>query len=149
MKKITVTDDVEDVLRRSPGCWITCRPIWTHGQHHRRIGNRRKKPVELRAAHASELDAAKLGREPTPNGPDRWSDVGIMFCNHEGWFKADLIITPEAVTVLTRNNRPVTPDTLRRTELERAEYRIVDHLGGYWNPGRGVFVLPRNALTLL
>lgn len=82
-----------------------------------------------------------------PNGPDCWTAQPVLFCNHEGTFVADVIVTPESVTVLS--SEPVTPDKLNRKTNDQAAWRISDAHGGYWSPMRGRFVLPRKAVTRL
>lgn len=82
-----------------------------------------------------------------PRIADAWDDQKVVFCNHEGYFVADVIVTYQAVTVIAK--KPVSPQTLVRSNVDKAEWRIVDHLGGYWNPTRGRFVLPREAVTRL
>lgn len=80
-----------------------------------------------------------------PSGPDRWGNQNILFCGHFGYFVGDVIITPFAVTVFSK--KPVTPDKLKRKNLDEACWHITDAYGGYWNAFEGIFVLPRKSLT--
>lgn len=84
-----------------------------------------------------------------PNGPDAWTDQHILFCGHDGWFTGDVIITPFAVSVISRARNPVTPEKLTRTGLDGTQWHISEVHGGYWMPRKGVFLLPREAVTRL
>lgn len=72
-----------------------------------------------------------------------------MFCGHEGYFYGNVIVTPFAVVVTTKDNKPVCGDTLVRKNLNAARWHISDECGGYWGAMVGVFVLPREAVTLI
>lgn len=70
-----------------------------------------------------------------------------MFCGHEGWFLGDVFVTPFAITVISYLRESVGGDMLKRHDLHTAEWKIADTAGGYWGAHRGVFVLPREAVT--
>lgn len=83
-----------------------------------------------------------------PSGPDRWQNQRVMFCGHQGWFLAEVIVTRDAIVVIAE--KPVRPDKLVRTELESATWHISDEFPGqYWSPTNGRFVLNRDAVTRL
>lgn len=84
------------------------------------------------------------------SGPDCWADQVVLYCNHHGTFVADVVVTPFAVIVTTKKQRPV--KDLNRTNVERANWHITEDLqepGAYWNPSKGMFVLRRDAVTRL
>lgn len=83
-----------------------------------------------------------------PGGPDRWQNQRVMYCNHAGWFEAEVIVTPDAVVVIAA--KPIKADTLKRKELDTAGWRISDEFPAqYWSPNNGRFVLKREAVTRL
>lgn len=84
-----------------------------------------------------------------PSGTDRYSDQVILFCGHAGTFIGDIIITPFAVTIISKKQKEVSGGTLRRTGLNKSEWHISDENGGYWGWQSGTFVLPRVAVTRL
>jgi hypothetical protein len=85
--------------------------------------------------------------DPLIQGPDGWSNVFVLYCGHAGMFMADVIVTPFAVTIIAP--KEVKPDTLVRKDLSTASFHISDINGGYWNPRRGRFVLPRESVTVV
>lgn len=98
-----------------------------------------------------QRDAAKGSDQPEldglPQGSDAWTNQRVLFCGHKGWFPADVFITPYAVAVTGNGPYRVAGDTLKRTELETAQWHITDAHGGYWGPNHAMFLLPRKALT--
>jgi len=89
--------------------------------------------------------------EPLPSGPDRWNDQRVMYCGHDGWFRADIIVTPFAVTVMTKGLRPLRSDQLKRSHPETAEWfiREIPGVPVYWSPATGIFVLSRASVKKL
>lgn len=79
-----------------------------------------------------------------PHGSDSWTKQKVVFCGHDGYFFADVIVTPFAVVVIA--SKPVIPGELIRPAVG-ADWKIVDYEGGYWSPSTGRFVLPRKAVT--
>lgn len=84
-----------------------------------------------------------------PSGPDSWTSQAVLFCGHAGTFVADVFVTPFAVTVLSKGLKPVLGSTLDRRNVNAATWHICDSRGGYFRPQKGIFVLPREAVTRL
>lgn len=67
----------------------------------------------------------------------------VKYCNHAGWFAADIFKVGTANVV--RANSPVTPDNIRRDEMESITHEMRDFpLAGFWRPDLGVFVVPES-----
>jgi hypothetical protein len=74
----------------------------------------------------------------------------ILYCNHQGYFIAD-IFKVEGVNVV-RANRKVTPDNLVRDGALRSEctHHMTDFpIAGFWRPDLGVFVVPKSQVKEL
>lgn len=70
----------------------------------------------------------------------------VAYCGHDGWFVADIYLIEGANVV--RATGPVTPEKLNRPAAE-ATHHLSDHLGGFWRPDLGVFVVPQEAVQEL
>lgn len=81
-------------------------------------------------------------------GPDAYADQRIIYCNHKGWFRGRVFITPFAI-VVTPDAGQVNVDHLVRKQVADAQWHITtDGIeGGYANPQRGMFVLPRSSVS--
>lgn len=63
----------------------------------------------------------------------------VRYCGHAGWFIADIWEVAGANVVIA--SRAVSPDMLTRNDV--ATHHLVDFpIAGYWNPTRGLFVVP-------
>lgn len=81
--------------------------------------------------------------------PKTKAAVGAMvqYCGHDGVFVAD-IFDFSGVCVI-RAPRAVTPDNILRP-AEDATHHLQDYpAAGFWRPDIGVFVVPRDQLTVL
>jgi len=94
---------------------------------------------------------SKPHHRPTlTQGPDRWAEQPILFCGHEGYFIGDVVVTPFAVVITSKGNKPVTGDNIIREGFDTIPcWHISDDKGGYWGNRVGIFVLPREAVTVL
>lgn len=65
----------------------------------------------------------------------------VKYCNHEGWFVADIFQI--ACVNVVKANGPVTGDNIIRTEMETITHTMSDFPeAGFWRPDIGVFVVP-------
>lgn len=73
----------------------------------------------------------------------------VRYCGHNGAFIADIL--PVGTAMVVRASAPVTMEKLNRSEkfFASATHHISDHLGGFWRPELGVFVVPVAALEEL
>lgn len=63
----------------------------------------------------------------------------VRLCGHAGWFLADIWKVGNANVVIASGS--ITPEGLRRDNL--ATHHLVDFpTAGYWNPTRGIFIVP-------
>jgi hypothetical protein len=76
------------------------------------------------------------------------SKVGarVKFCNHDGWFIADIYEIAGANVI--RANGEVNHVTLNRKNLGSITHRLIDFpVQGFFRPDIGVFVVPSNQVT--
>lgn len=71
------------------------------------------------------------------------SGARVKFCNHAGWFIADIYKVGTANVV--RANGPVMPDNIERDELDAITHELKDFPeAGFWRPDLGLFVVPQS-----
>ena len=67
----------------------------------------------------------------------------VKFCNHAGWFTADIYKIGNVNVV--RANGPVTTDNIVRDDQEAITHELRDFpVSGFWRPDLGVFVVPES-----
>ncbi len=73
----------------------------------------------------------------------------VQYCGHEGWFVADIHhFSGINVVVAGSTCTPVTPLNIVRNCMDEVTHHLVDYpSAGYWNPRRGIFVVPENQVT--
>lgn len=73
----------------------------------------------------------------------------VQYCGHSGCFMADIIRVGDATVV--NAGRPISPDSLIRDgSLGQPTHQVVDFpIAGFWQPRKGVFVVPSAQVTRL
>jgi hypothetical protein len=73
----------------------------------------------------------------------------VQYCGHKGWFVADIHhFNGINVVVAGSMVTPVTTDNINRDQMDEVTHHLSDFpSAGYWNPRRGVFVVPENQVT--
>lgn len=67
----------------------------------------------------------------------------VKYCNHAGWFTADIYKVGTANVV--RANGPVTPENIVRNDMGCITHELRDFpVAGFWRPDLGVFVVPES-----
>lgn len=76
------------------------------------------------------------------------SGARVQFCNHQGWFVADIRVVGTSYVVVA--NGPVTPDNINRGQMEMATHVVRDWPEPcVWKPERGFFVVPSGQIQVL
>ena len=80
---------------------------------------------------------------------EKKTGIGIVvaYCGHNAEIKA-CDVTAVGSALVIRAPRPVTADNLSRP-IKDATLHMSDHLGGFWRPDLGVFVVPEAAVTFV
>jgi hypothetical protein len=94
-------------------------------------------------------DVCRATLMPPPAAPPSKTGIGLMVAY--GGHDAEIPycdITQVGGGYVVRTSEPVTDRSLRRP-VQHATHRLSDHLGGFWRPDLGVFVVPEAALTLI
>lgn len=71
----------------------------------------------------------------------------VMFCNHDGWFIAD--VHRIGNVNLVKAAQPVKAENIVRGRNSEATHHLSDGRGGYWKPLQGIFVVPASAVREL
>ncbi len=73
--------------------------------------------------------------------------ITVAYCGHDAEIPhCDIVAVGN--TLVVRANRAVTNENLSRP-IKEATHHMSDHLGGFWRPDLGVFVVPAEAVTLI
>ena len=71
----------------------------------------------------------------------------VKFCNHDGWFIADIYEVAEANVV--RANRPISPESLQRSSNEATHHLLDFPKLGFFRGDLGIFVVPKEQVIEL
>ena len=66
--------------------------------------------------------------------------ANVIFGGHDGYFIADIHVVGNVNVVI--GNGPINGDTILRNEEFGQPTHHIDDSSGYWNPQKGVFVVP-------